>query len=276
MSDYLTVNRANWDDRAAAHAASPGYPVEALVRDPEQISDVVRFDLPLLGDISGLRAVHLQCHIGTDTLSLSRLGARMTGLDFSGESLKQARILADRAGAAIDYVQSDVYAAREVLEGEFDLVFTGIGALGWLPDIKRWARTVASLLAPGGRLFIREGHPVLWACDYDRTDGVLALSEPYFEQAEPQIYDEPGTYVDTDHQMTHTVTHEWNHGLGEIVTAVLEAGLTLTGLVEHQSVPWDALPGRMRKLDNKEWQLADRPERLPHTYTLQARRLSTV
>ncbi|GIF03654.1 class I SAM-dependent methyltransferase [Actinoplanes siamensis] len=270
MSDYLTVNRANWDERAPAHAASADYGLARFVADPAHLSDVVRFDLPLLGDIAGQRAVHLQCHIGTDTLSLSRLGATMTGLDFSGESLRQARLLASSAGADISYVQSDAYAARDALDGDFDLVFTGIGALGWLPDVKRWAATVASLLKPGGRLFIREGHPVLWACDYDRTDGVIALSEPYFEQAEPQIYDEDGTYVDTGATFTHTVTHEWNHGLGEIVTAVLAAGLTLTGLVEHQSVPWNALPGRMRRLGNGEWQLADRPERLPHTYTLQA------
>lgn len=272
MTDYLAINRANWDERAAPHAASPGYQVQQFVDDPSYLSDVVRFDLPRLGDVAGLRGVHLQCHIGTDTISLSRLGATMTGLDFSGASLEQARSIAGRAGAAIDFVQSDVYAARSALDGEFDLVFTGIGALGWLPDIKRWARTVASLLAPGGRLFLREGHPVLWALDYYRTDGVLALTEPYFEHPEPQIYDEPGTYVESDHQFQHTLTHEWNHGLGEIVTAVLEAGLTLTGLEEHQSVPWEALPGRMRRLDNKEWQLAEKPSRLPHTYTLQARR----
>ncbi len=270
MTDYLTVNRANWDERAAVHAASNDYGLARFTDDPAHLSRVVEFDRPLLGDITGQRGVHLQCHIGTDTLSLSRLGATMTGLDFSGESLKQARALAAAVNAEIPYVQSDVYAAREALDGEFDLVFTGIGALGWLPDIKRWASTAASLLAPGGRLFLREGHPVLWALEYDRTDQVLALSEPYFEQSEPQIYDEPGTYVDNDHQFVHTVTHEWNHALSEIVTAVLESGLTLTGLVEHQSVPWNALPGRMSKLANGEWQLTDRPERLPHSYTLQA------
>ena len=272
MTDYLEINRANWDERAAPHAASPGYQVQKFVDDPSHLSDVVRFDLPRLGDVAGLRGVHLQCHIGTDTLSLSRLGATMTGLDFSGASLEQARSIAARAGAEIDFVHSDVYSARSALDGDFDLVFTGIGALGWLPDIKRWAQTVASLLAPGGRLFLREGHPVLWALDHYRTDGVLALTEPYFEHAEPQVYDEPGTYVESDHQFEHTVTHEWNHGLGEIVTAVLEAGLTLTGLEEHQSVPWEALPGRMRQIDNKEWQLTEKPSRLPHTYTLQARR----
>jgi SAM-dependent methyltransferase len=272
VTDYLTVNRANWDERAPAHAASAGYGFAKFAADPAHLSDVVSFDRPLLGDLTGQRAVHLQCHIGTDTLSLSRLGATVTGLDFSGESLKQARALAASANVDIPFVESDVYAARDVLDGEFDLVYTGIGALGWLPSVERWATTVASLLAPGGRLFIREGHPILWSLEYERTDDVIALSEPYFEQEAPMVFDEPGTYVDTDHQFTHTVTHEWNHGLGEIVTAVLSAGLTLTGLVEHQSVPWNALPGRMREIGNGEWQLADRPERLPHTYTLQARK----
>ncbi|MBB2942766.1 SAM-dependent methyltransferase [Actinoplanes lutulentus] len=273
MTEYLDVNRANWDERAPAHAASPDYHVEDFASDPAYLSEVVRFDRPRLGDIAGLRGVHLQCHIGTDTVSLSRLGATMTGLDFSGASLEQARTIAERAKASIPYVQSDVYAARDVLDGEFDLVYTGIGALGWLPDIRRWARTVASLLAPGGRLFIREGHPVLWSLDYYRTDGVLAISEPYFEQAEPQIYDEAGTYVSTESEFQHTTTHEWNHGLGEIVTAVLDAGLTVTGLEEHQSVPWDALPGRMHQIGGGENQLIEKPERLPHSYTLQARRL---
>ncbi|GAA1597186.1 class I SAM-dependent methyltransferase [Actinoplanes couchii] len=270
MTDYLDLNRANWDDRATAHAASPDYRVSRFAEDPHFLSDVVRFDQPRLGDVAGLRGVHLQCHIGTDTLSLARLGATMTGLDFSSASLASARSLCARAGASVDFVESDLYSARSALTGEFDLVYTGIGALCWLPDIRRWARTVASLLAPGGRLFIREGHPVLWSLDYDRTDGLLSITEPYFEQTEPQIYDEAFTYVATDHVFTHTVTHEWNHGIGEIVTAVLEAGLVLTGLEEHRSVPWNAINGRMHHIGDGEYQLSDRPARLPHTYTLQA------
>ena len=270
-ADYQAVNRANWDDRAAAHAASSGYSYGQFAIDPTHLSHVVRFDRQLLGDISGQRGVHLQCHIGTDTVSLARLGARMTGVDFSPKSLEQARALATAAGSDVDFVESEVYAAPDLLgRGGFDFVYTGVGALCWLPDIKRWAQTVAALLKPGGRLFIREGHPVLWALDYDRTDGLLVLQEPYFETAAPQIYEEGGTYVDTDVEFTHNVTHEWNHGLGEIVTAVLDAGLTLTGLVEHRSVPWKALPELMTELPGEEWQLTDRPERLPHTYTLQA------
>lgn len=273
MDDWVAVNRESWDERAAPHAASPDYGVERFVADPAHLSDVVRFDLPRLGDISGVRGVHLQCHIGTDTLSLHRLGARMSGLDFSSAALGQARSLASRVGADIEFVEAEVYDALQVLPaGEFDLVFTGIGALCWLPDIRRWAGVVAALLRPGGRLFIREGHPILWAVDDDRTD-VLALAYPYVERAEPTVFDEQGTYVETDHKFTHTRSVEWNHGLGEIVTALLDAGMQITMLVEHDSVPWDALPGRMETLAGGEFRLVDRPWRLPHSYTLQAVKL---
>jgi SAM-dependent methyltransferase len=271
MTDYRAVNRANWDERAVAHAASADYGLDRYVSDPAHVGPVVSFDRPLLGDIAGRRGLHLQCHIGTDTLSLARLGATMTGLDFSAKSLEQARGLAEKTGTPIRYVESDVYGAVEALGGEqFDLVYTGIGALCWLPDIQRWAQTVAALLKPGGRLFIREGHPVLWSLEYERPDDLLVLAYPYFEQPEPLVFDEPGTYVQTDAVFTHNTTNEWNHGIGEIITAVLEAGLTVTGFVEHRSVPWEALPGRMRQIDTNEWQLSDHPERLPHTYTLQA------
>jgi SAM-dependent methyltransferase len=272
VTDYLDVNRTNWDERAAVHAASPEYGLDRFVTDPAFLSKVVSFDRPRLGPLDGQRVVHLQCHVGHDTLSLSRLGAEsVTGLDFSGAALEVARQFVSSTGTTnVQFVRSDVYRARSVLEGDFDLVYTGVGALCWLPDIKRWAQTVRSLLRPGGRLHLREGHPVLWALDYERDDDLIALGETYFEQAEPLIVDEASTYVTTDHQFQTSVTHEWNHGLGEIVTALLEAGLTITTLIEHQSVPWNALPGRMHEISEGEWQLTDRPERLPHTYTLQA------
>lgn len=271
MTDWTGLNRSNWDERAAPHAASRDYAIDRFVADPGHLSRVVRFDLPRLGDVRGNRGVHLQCHIGTDTVSLYRLGAHMTGLDFSAQALDQARSLAARTGAAIDYVQAELYDAPDVLErGAFDLVYTGVGALCWLPDIRRWAGVVATLLAPGGRLFMREGHPVLWALPDPRADGLLTLEFPYFETAEPTVWDEPGTYVDTDHQFTNTVTANWNHGIGEVVTALLDVGLRLTMLVEHDSVPWDALPGQMDQVADNEYRITDRPNRLPHSYTLQA------
>jgi SAM-dependent methyltransferase len=270
MASYFDENRASWDDRAPAHAASPDYAFDRFAADPDFLSEVVSFDLPLLGDVRGVRGVHLQCHIGTDTISLARLGAVMTGLDFSGASVAEARRLSATTGTPADFVQSNVYDALDILPAAgFDLVYTGVGALCWLPDIRRWAAVVAALLRPGGRLFIREGHPMMWSLDERRTTE-LVVEYPYFEIAEPLTDEDPGTYVTTDSQFTQNISHSWNHGLGEIVSALLDSGMQVTGLVEHDSVPWEALPGHMEKDELGEWRLADRPWRLAGTYTLQA------
>ncbi len=285
-ADYLAINRANWDSRAPIHAQN--YGIERLLSDPSTLSQVVEFDRPGLGDLSGLDVVHLQCHIGTDTLSLHRLGGRVTGVDLSPASLAEARKLAALAGAPIDYVESDVYSAPEALGGRrFDLVYTGIGAIGWLPDIRRWAEVVSALLRPGGRLFIREGHPVLWAAivvrisadpaDRDQQPTItaagqdtVALELPYFEQAAGMAWHEESTYAGDD-RVGSPDTLEWNHGLGEIITALFDAGLQLTSFTEHDSVPYEALPGLMDfDQSTGEYRLRDRPERLPASYTLTA------
>ncbi|NLF04488.1 MAG: class I SAM-dependent methyltransferase [Actinomycetales bacterium] len=283
--DYLELNRTNWDARAEVHAAHYGF--DRFIEDPEHLSGVVRFDLPRLGDVAGLDVVHLQCHLGTDTISLARLGARVVGVDLSGASLAEARGLAERARADVEYVQSDVYSAPEALGGRtFDLVYTGIGAICWLPSISRWAQTVAALLRPGGRLFIRDGHPVLLSAlamrvgeeHADRVQqpwitgpggSTVALELPYFEQADGVTWDEETSYAGQD-AVGQPRSIEWNHGLGEIVSAVLDAGLQLILLEEHDSVPWDALPGVMVEDSHGEWRLRDRPERLPATFTLAA------
>lgn len=271
MAEHLEANLANWEQRVPAHAASKDYGLQRFRDDPAFLSDVVTFDLPRLGDVRGLRGVHLQCHIGTDTVSLARLGASMTGLDFSPAAVATATALAQEIGADATFVQAEVHDAVEALgAGQYDLVFTGIGALCWLPSVRRWAQVVAGLLRPGGRLFLREGHPVLWAL---AEDGTLTLDYPYFETVEPMVFDEAGTYVDTDVVITSTTMHNWNHGIGEVVTALFEAGMQVTALVEHDSVPWEALPGLMEQVELGEWRLRDRPERLPHTYTLQAVKL---
>jgi SAM-dependent methyltransferase len=195
----------------------------------------------------------------------------MTGLDFSPAALAQARDLAQRTGADVKFVEADVYDAVSVLGPEsFDLVFTGIGALCWLPSIERWARTVAGLLRPGGRLFIREAHPMLGTIADPRPDRVLAVEYPYFERSEPLDLESQGSYVQTDVVFENNRTQEWNHGLGEIVTALMNNDLTITGLAEHDSAPWNALPGEMEDIGGGEFRLADRPWRLAQTYTLQA------
>ncbi|GAA4530094.1 class I SAM-dependent methyltransferase [Amycolatopsis samaneae] len=269
MTDYLAINRANWDERAPMHAASADYGVESFLADPAHLSDVVRFDRARLGDLTGVRGVHLQCHIGTDTLSLSRLGAWMSGLDLSPASLAEARGLAERTGTTIDYHEAPVYDAVDVFgAGTFDLVYTGVGALCWLPDIARWGRTVAGLLRPGGRVFLREAHPMLMTLD--ETADPAWPRYPYFEHAEPLVFDEPETYVETDARLSNGVTHTWNHGLAETITALLDNGLTLTAFTEHDSAPWCALPGQMVRVADSEWRMRDEPRRLAASFTLEA------
>ena len=271
--DSTAINRLQWDERAPAHANSPDYHVDSFAQDPDFLSYVVQYDLPRLGDVTGLRGVHLQCHIGTDTISLTRLGAHMTGLDFSPSALNEARRIAALAGAEVEFVEAEVYDAVSQLGAcQFDLVYTGVGALCWLPDVRRWARTVADLLRPGGRLFIREFHPMLWSLDDERTDDLLVVRYPYFEMPEPDVFEDDGTYVESDVAFSHTTIHVWNHGLGEIIGALLEAGMELTALEEHRSAPSDQLPGHMVRDEHEEWHLKERQERVPLAYTLQARK----
>lgn len=267
--DYVRINLANWNGRVAAH--EQGYGLDRFRSDPDHLSGVVRFDLPRLGDVRGLDAVHLQCHIGTDTLSLARLGATMTGLDFSAPALAVARRLAADCGQEIEYVEAEVYDAVGVLGAErFDLVYTGVGALCWLPDIRRWAQAVADLLRPGGRLFVREGHPMVWTLCDPRPDGLLVVEFPYFERAGGTLFSEPKSYVDHEGELASPDSVSFNHGLGEIITALQAAGLTFASLVEHESVPWNVAGDAMVEDELGEWRLRDDPDRLAATYTLQA------
>jgi 2-polyprenyl-3-methyl-5-hydroxy-6-metoxy-1,4-benzoquinol methylase len=165
MDDFRATNLECWEERADVHAASPDYDVDLLATDADLLSEVVRFDRPRLGVIEGLDVVHLQCHIGTDTISLAKLGASVTGLDFSPSALAQARDLAARAGLDVRFVESELYGAPAALGTTYDLVYTGVGALNWLPDVAGWATVVAALLRPGGRLHLREGHPMLWSLE---------------------------------------------------------------------------------------------------------------
>ncbi|MEO5899843.1 MAG: class I SAM-dependent methyltransferase [Ilumatobacteraceae bacterium] len=267
--DYVQVNLANWNSRVPLHEV--GYRLDAYRNDPTHLSAVVRFDRDRLFDVTGLDGVHLQCHIGTDTLSLARLGARMTGLDFSAPALDVARRLAADTGATIEYVEAELYGAVDALDaGRFDFVYTGIGALCWLPDIRRWAGVVAELLRPGGRLFMREGHPVLWSMSDPRPDGLLVVEYPYFEVPGGTAFCETVTYVDHVGELASPDTIGFNHGLGEIVGALLAAGMRLTMLDEHDSVPWNALGDLMVADADEEWRLRSGRERLALTYTVQA------
>ena len=268
MSDYLEINRANWDSRVPHHLLA--YGVDAFLEDPTHLSEVVAFDQPRLGDITGLDVVHLQCHIGTDTMSLARLGARrVVGLDFSSAAVAAARELAVAAQTPVTYVESDVYDAPAALGGEtFDLVYTGIGAISWLPDIRRWAHVVAAVMRPGGRLFMREGHPMLGTISDPREDGLLVVEYPYFED-EGTTFVSDKSYVEHEGVLASPEAINFNHGLGEIVSALLDEGLRLTRLEEHDSAPWNPVGPLAHDVGGGEFALREGRNRLAMTFTIE-------
>lgn len=237
---HFETNRARWDESVPIHAASKGYDLAGFLRGEKTLYPV---ELDEVGDVAGKSLLHLQCHFGMDTLGWARLGARVTGLDFSAPAIERARALALEVGEPeARFVQANVYDAREVLPGEqFDVVYTAIGALCWLPDIRGWAQVAASFVRPGGFLYVYDGHPMRGTIDDERADSELVVRYPYFESATPIEYESPETYVDGP-PLQHTRTYEWNHGIGETATALIEAGLRIEFIHEHREVPWKALP----------------------------------
>ena len=263
--EWREANRANWDERVPIHVSGEFYDVAGFKAGGERLRP---FELSEVGSVSGKDLVHLQCHFGIDTLSWARRGARVVGLDFSAPAIEEARRLADELGLEADFVQSDVYGAAGALGGrDFDVVYTGLGALNWLPDIRGWARVVASLVRPGGFLYLSEFHPFSWVFG----DEDLTVAHDYFHGEEPEVWDEPGTYADLDAETVHNRTYEWNHTLGEVVSAVIEAGLILEFLHEHDHTLFPRWPC-LEKVGFDTYRLPDGKPRLPLMYSLRARR----
>jgi SAM-dependent methyltransferase len=265
MDERLVANRENWDDRVPIHAASEFYDVDGWLagdREPRP------WELEVLGDVSGLDVVHLQCHFGLDTLSLAHAGARVTGLDFSPAAIATARDLAERSGLAerARFVEADVHAAAQVLAPErFDLVYVSLGALCWLPSVAAWAGQVRALLRPGGRLFLHEAHPLSFAMMW--TEPTMETS--YFEEVEPYVDDDGHTYTDGEQPIAHARNYQWNHGLAEVVTAVLDQGLRLDRLEEHDWTSYE----RFEWLEERRPQRYETPPghiRMPLSFTLVA------
>ncbi len=269
LDEYRLANRANWDDRVPIHVPSQEYGAGDFTADPTRISGVVAFDAERLGEVRGKTLLHLQCHFGRDTLSWAALGASVTGVDFSSKGIAAARRLSEESGVPGRFVETELFEAPSALPERFDIVYTGVGAINWISDIRRWAEVVAAFLKPGGTFYIREGHPMLWALEDEREDDLLVVGYPYFETAEPMRFDSPITYAGVG-EVEHGVTYEWNHGLGEIITALLDAGLVLVGLEEHRTLEWKMLPW-MVEVGGGRYALPDHPERVPLMYSLTAR-----
>jgi len=265
------ANQENWEDRVPLHETA--YGLDAF-DDPDHLSDVVRHDVVVLepflpsSSLSGLDLCHLQCHIGTDTVSLARAGARVTGVDFSPSALGVASALANRVGVAARWVETDVLDARGAVDGDFDVVYTSIGTITWLRDLDRWAAQISGLLRAGGTFFIRDGHPALYALDENAPD--LTTRYPYFGDGRAQQWDEESTYVG-DGKVAHPRTYEWPHPLSEILGALLGAGLRLLHFDEGRMLPWQFSDRMVEVPGGYAWPDAER-NLLPCTYTIIARK----
>lgn len=264
----IASNRASWDARAGVHEQSAFYDLEGLLRGEDHLA---AFEYAELGDLTGRDLVHLQCHLGTDTVCLARAGARAVGLDFSAESVARARRIAAEAGVDVEYVHADVYDAVSALGGRaFDVVHTGKGALNWLPDLDAWARVAAELLRPGGLLHVVELHPLFTAAADEQPElaSRLVLDWPAVATGEPNRFEAGQTYTDGPPLPGHTVTYEWSFGIGDVVRAVLGAGLRLVSLTEHEITPWARWDG-MRP-EGRWWRLPEGAPRVPLLFSLRA------
>ena len=268
QAEWTAANQLMWDERVGIHVGSSFYDLPGFIAGRESLQP---FEGDEVGPVVRKCLVHLQCHFGMDTLSWARRGAKVSGLDFSGPAVEQARALALRLGIEADFVQSDVYDAVAALGGRrFDIVYTGIGALTWLPDIPRWARVVAELIEPGGFLYLLELHPT--ADVYADTE--LVAEYDYFHE-QPKAWDEPGTYADGGAATVHNKSFDWTHGLGKVVTALIDAGLQLEFLHEFEYTVYPRWPF-LEKHGTDEYRLPAGMPRIPLMYSLRARKVASA
>jgi SAM-dependent methyltransferase len=266
MNEYLETNRKRWDELAPLHAQSGFYDVQGL-RDGGLT--LMPLEQEELGDVAGRSLLHLQCHFGLDTLSWARLGAQVTGVDFSEQAITLARSLSAELGIAADFVHSDVYDLPSVLNGRFDIVYTSYGVLCWLPDLPRWARVIAHFLRPGGTFYIAEIHPFAYVFHDEEDAEDLKVFYPYFHSAEPLRFQEQGSYAAPGADVLHTVTYEWQHSLGDVVNSLISAGLRIEFLHEFSYACFKMFPFLEQDADGW-WRLDQEYGSIPMTFSLKA------
>ncbi|MFF4279574.1 class I SAM-dependent methyltransferase [Streptomyces kronopolitis] len=269
-AEMLLANQANWDARTPVHVASDFYGLDGSRTAEDWFAP---FEWTDLGDLAGREVLHLQCHLGTETAAFAERGAAHTvGLDFSAAAVAEARRLAGEAGRSVEFVRSDVHRAVEALGGRrFDVVYTGKGALCYLPDLAAWAEVVSALLRPGGTLYLVEFHPLLDALGPTPSPErqQLRLHHDYLAGRGPLRSDTPCTYTDGPPVRGATTSYEWRHGLGEVVSAVIGAGLTLQLVRETELLPWKRFDA-MVPAENGWWRLPPLEPIIPLLYALRA------
>ncbi|MBL7828240.1 MAG: class I SAM-dependent methyltransferase [Saprospiraceae bacterium] len=244
MNDFFAVNKNSWNNRVEAHLQSEFYDVQGFLAGKSSLNSI---ELALLGNLEGKKVLHLQCHFGQDTISLSRLGALATGIDLSDKAIESARQLAEQTKSTARFICCNLYDLTNHLDEQFDVVFTSYGTISWLPDLDKWAAIVGGFLKPGGRFVFVEFHPVVWMFD----DDFSKVAYSYFNKG-PIIESESGTYANRDAELTLDYVC-WNHSMSEVVNSLISNDLEIKLLEEYDYSPYNCFrhteefePGRFR------------------------------
>ena len=258
MEEYLKVNQASWNERAKIHFESDFYDNASFIQGRNSLNSI---ELDILGDISGKSILHLQCHFGQDTISLSRMGADALGIDLSDESIALARKLNDQVGSNTRFVVSDVYSLPDNLQEKFDIVFTSYGTIGWLPDLDKWAKVVSHFLKDGGRFIMADFHPVVWMF----KDDFSGIGYSYFK--DEVIVEEEGTYTENAENLSQK-HYSWNHAMEEILTSLLNEGLVLRQFKEFDYSPYNCFQKTV-EIEAGKWQIRGLEGKIPMVYAIE-------
>ena len=259
-SKYFEVNKATWNTKVKIHTESDLYDLDNFKKGK---TSLMQYELDALKDVNGKSLLHLQCHFGQDTLSWSRLGAKCVGIDISDEGIKVARQLNTELNLDAEFLCCNVLDTSKFVKDTFDYVFTSYGTIGWLPDLKPWGTIIAERLKKGGTFYIAEFHPIVWMFDYLEGKPIMK----YGYNQDEAIYEEyPGTYADQSSIMI-SKEYGWNHGLGEVITALTEAGLHIDYLKEHDESPYNVLPDLVK---TKSGMYATKDKLYPLIFSLKA------
>lgn len=260
--NYLEINRHSWNHRVETHLNSSFYDLKGFKEGRNSLTEA---ELEFLGDVQGKKILHLQCHFGQETMSLSRLGANSTGVDLSDKAISAARALAVELGLSSKFICTDLYSLPEHLDEKFDYVYTSFGTIGWLPDIHKWAEVVQHFLKPGGHFVFVDFHPVVWMFD----DNFEKIIYSYFQRA-AIVEEESGSYADPQAPYTAT-TVTWNHSMSEVLSALLEAGLQLEKIKEFESSPFNCFRAT-EEVSPGQFQIQHLKDKLPMMYALRMRK----
>lgn len=258
--NYLEVNKHSWNNRVDVHLESDFYDMKGFLEGKTTLQSI---ELNLLGDVSGKTILHLQCHFGQDTISLSRMGAKSVGIDLSDKAIESARKLAVETNADATFVCCDVYDLPNHLDQKFDMVFTSYGTIGWLPDMDKWAKTVSHFLKPGGKFVFAEFHPVVWIFD----DNFEKIGYRYFNSG-AIIETESGTYANPEAAIEQQYVC-WNHAMSEVVNALIQNGLEINSLNEFDYSPYNCFRNTV-EIETGKFRIKHLDDKIPMVYSILA------